>query len=85
MQVFTKSDPRIAALQLATAEMADKTKDLTTELHLAAFTVAIALTLGTRIPEITHGSIETIRRPVNIMCIIKASELFNTDRNFWID
>ena len=42
MEASTKLDPRIAASKLAKEEMADKTKELTVELHLAAFAVAIA-------------------------------------------
>ena len=38
-----KSDNRTLALQLAVSEIAKKTKELTIELHLAAFSVAIAV------------------------------------------
>ena len=42
MEASAKSETRTAALTLATEEMAGKTKELTVELHMAVFSVAIA-------------------------------------------
>ena len=46
MKASTKLDPRNEAARFAMSEMANKTKEFTVELHLAAFAVAIALILG---------------------------------------
>ena len=46
METFAKSGSRIVVLQLATTEMADKIKELTVELHLSVFAVAVAFILG---------------------------------------
>ena len=46
-------DTRTAALQLAAEKKAEMTKELTIELHLVAFTLAIAIVLGSQVPKLT--------------------------------
>lgn len=48
MKASEKMDPRTAALQLAANRKAEMTNELTIELHLAAFTVAITMVLGSQ-------------------------------------
>lgn len=52
MKASVKSTSRVQALDLAAKEKAEKIKTLTTELHLAAFSVAIAIALGSQVPEL---------------------------------
>ena len=52
MKASAKSTSRVEALQLAAKEMAERTKELTIELHLAAFSMAIAKAWGSRVPEL---------------------------------
>ena len=49
MKVSAKSTSRVEALQLVVKEMAARTKELTIELHLAAFSMTIAIALGSRV------------------------------------
>ena len=52
MKASTKSTSSEEALQLAAKEMAARTKELTIELHLAVFSMAIAKAWGSRVPEL---------------------------------
>ena len=45
-------DSRITALQLAANKMAEMTNELTIELHLVAFTVAIFIVLVSHVPRL---------------------------------
>ena len=46
-------DTRTAALQLAAKKKAEMNQELTIELHLAVFTLAIAIVLGSQVPKLT--------------------------------
>ena len=52
MKASKEPDSRVSAIQLALSEAAKKTKELTIELHLATFNVAIALVLGSQVPKL---------------------------------
>ncbi len=45
---------RITALQLAADKMTEMTQELTIELHLVAFTVAITIVLGSQVPRLEY-------------------------------
>jgi hypothetical protein len=45
---------RTTVLQLAANKMAEMTHELTIELHLVAFTVAITIVLGSQVPRVGY-------------------------------
>ena len=85
MKASIKLDNRTLASKLAMSEIAEKTKELTIELHLAAFSVAIALVLGSRVPILVENILEVKLSPADIVCIITASGIIDRNINFWID
>ena len=65
-------DTRTAALQLAAEKKAEMTKELTIELHLAAFTLAIAIVLGSQVPKLQYSN---KLLPSDVIDVIKSSDL----------
>ena len=52
MKASGKMDTSHSALQLAAQKKAQMTQELTIELHLAAFAVAITIVLGSQVPSL---------------------------------
>ena len=76
-------DTRTAALQLAAEKKAEMTKELTIELHLVAFTLAIAIVLGSQVPKLQYSD---KLLPSDVIDVIKSSDLqFDLTGNFFID
>ena len=74
-----------SARQLQASEAAEKTKELSIELHLATFAVAITIVLGSQVEKLVSediGKKESNFIPDEVVSIMENDTIFNEDDSF---